>query len=62
MPYSMIKVTGGYQIVSPNHPEGHSSKPMTHDNAIAQMMILKDAEEKPSKFEKYKAQRGAGPG
>ncbi len=40
MPYSIIKVNGGYQVASPNHPEGHSKKPMTRRNAIAQKLIM----------------------
>ena len=44
MPYAIKKVDGGYQVASPNHPEGHSKKPMTRRNAIAQMMIMQRAE------------------
>jgi hypothetical protein len=46
MPYSIVKVKGGYQVTSPNHPEGHSNKPMTRKNAIAQKLIMMRAERK----------------
>ena len=63
MPYSMIKIDGGYQVVSPNHPKGHSLKPMTYKNAIAQMLIMKraSAEKEGSQYERYKKQREGGP-
>lgn len=44
MPYDIVKVKGGYQVVSPNHPKGHSKKPMTQNDAVAQMLIMKQAE------------------
>ena len=44
MPYKIERKGNGYIITSPNHPEGHSKKPMTRRNAIAQMMIMQRAE------------------
>jgi hypothetical protein len=65
MPYSIIKVKGGYQVTSPNHPEGHSKKPMTHQNAIAQMLIMQRAESGDTTagaFKRYKNQKYKEPG
>ena len=44
MPFTIIKKGSGYTVASPNHPEGHSNKPMTRRNAIAQKMIMERAE------------------
>ena len=44
MPFSIVKKDGGYTVVSPNTPQGHSNKPMTRRNAIAQKMIMERAE------------------
>ncbi len=44
MPYRIVKVRGGYQVISPNHPKGFSKNPMTHDNAVAQMLMLRARE------------------
>jgi hypothetical protein len=64
MPTSIIKVPGGYQVVTPNHPKGHSLKPMTQRNAVAQKLIIDRAEgmDGATKYERYKKQREAGPG
>lgn len=44
MPFTIIKKGSGYTVASPNHPEGHSNKPMTRRNAIAQKLIMERAE------------------
>jgi hypothetical protein len=46
MPSTIKKVKGGYIVVSPNHPEGHSRKPMTHKDAIAQKLIIDRSDKK----------------
>ena len=40
MPATLKKVKGGYQASTPNHPEGHSKKPMTLRNAKRQLRLL----------------------
>ncbi len=55
MPTSIVKVPGGYQVATPNHPSGHSGKPMTHRNAIAQKMIIDRADGEKSGSNKVKA-------
>ena len=44
MPFRIKKFGSGYKVVSPNHPEGHSKKPMTLKNAQAQLRIMEQAE------------------
>ena len=61
MPYSIVKVNGGYQVTSPNHPEGHSKKPMSLKNAQAQKRIMEESESGQKKAASYRAQKGAGP-
>lgn len=46
MPYTIVKVRGGYKVKNTETGEFHSKKPMTHNDAIAQLLILKRAEKK----------------
>ncbi len=55
MPYSIKKKGSGFTVTSPNHPEGHSNKPMTRKNAIAQKLIMQRAEGTESGHKKFKA-------
>ncbi len=54
MPTKIKKVKGGYQVVTPNHPEGHSKKPMTYENAVAQKMIIDRADKENNPTHKKK--------
>jgi hypothetical protein len=40
MPYKLREAKGGYKVVSPNHPQGFSKKPMTHREAVAQLRAI----------------------
>lgn len=62
MPYDIVKVKGGYQVVSPNHPKGHSKKPMTQDDAVAQMRIMQESESGHAKAKAHSDQKNRGPG
>jgi len=61
VPYSIKKMGSGYTVVSPNHPEGHSKKPMTHENAVAQMLIMERSELGHKKAKAYQEQRNRRP-
>lgn len=40
MPYSLKKVGGGYKVISPNRPGGHSRKPLSKATATRQMRVI----------------------
>lgn len=61
MPYEIKRKGNGYTVVSPNHPEGHSKKPMSHKNAIAQMRIMEEAESGHAKSKKHHDQQNRRP-
>ncbi len=61
MPYLIKKTGAGYTVVSPNHPEGHSKKPMTHENAVAQMLIMERSELGHKKSRAYYEQKDRRP-
>lgn len=41
MPYKIKKVKGGEKVTSPNHPQGFSKKPQSHEMAVKQMIAIK---------------------
>ena len=61
MPYSIKPMGNGFTVVSPNHPEGHSKKPMTKANAQAQMRIMQEAESGSNKVKAWHAQKNGRP-
>jgi hypothetical protein len=61
MPYDIVKVKGGYQVTSPNHPEGHSKSPMTLANAQAQMRIMQETESGHAKAKAHHSQKNRRP-
>lgn len=40
MPYSIRQVKGGVKVVSPNHPQGFSKKPLSMRNAKEQLRVI----------------------
>ncbi len=40
MPYKLKKVKGGTKVVSPNHPQGFSSKPQSKEMARKQFVAI----------------------
>lgn len=40
MPYSLRRIKGGVKVVTPNHPNGFSKKPMTLRKAKAQLRAI----------------------
>lgn len=41
MPYKIKKFDGGYKVVTPNHPQGFSKKPMSKERAKRQLAAIK---------------------
>ncbi len=41
MPYKIVKRGSGYKVVTPNHPQGFSAKPVTKAAAEKQLAAIK---------------------